>query len=935
MATCVLIDGHSEAYRAYFAMLNADLTARRTGEPTGAVFGFMRQLLAVLRAHRPEYLVVAFDPPRTFREERFPAYKATRERMPDELGSQIQRIQALLDAMGIRRVTQAGYEADDVIGTLATRAAEDGMDVFVKTGDRDLFQLATDRIRILYTAARRSAQADQPIDAAAVAAMFGVDVAQFIHMKALQGDKSDNIPGVPGVGEKSAVKLVRQFGSVDRLYARLDELSGPKLKENLRAHRAQVELNLELVTIVRDLDFAFAWDEARMPRPDTARVADLLRSLDLHSTLNEFNAWFQASDSVAGGLFPSADAGAESRAARYACIQTPDQLQDLARKLAASPVLAFDFETSSSDPLTAALVGLAVSWDAHAAAYVPLGHQQGEQLAWADVRAALAPAFAAPDKALVAHNAKYDLLMARRHDLAVGGALHDTMIQAWVLDPGRRHLGLKDLARDELGAFMQPIKDLIGTGRKRISMGAVSIDKAAPYASDDAAQTWLLHRRFRPQLAEAGLETVYADIELPLIPILADMETRGVMLDPDFLQALQGEFAARLQTLAERMNALVGYAFNLRSTQQLSRALFDVQGLQLPTTGLKRLKAGGYSTAAGVLEDLAKKDLKLDARQSEALGVILEFRQLDKLKGTYVDPLLAMGDTAERRVHTSFNQAGAATGRMSSNNPNLQNIPIRTEEGRRLRRAFVAPPDRLLMAADYNQIELRVLAHVADEPGLVQAFRDDQDIHAATAAELFKVPLAAVTRAQRGLAKTINFATVYGVTAFGLSTRSEMSFAEAEEFLHQYFRTYPQVEQYVKDTVSQVTAHGYVETLVGRKCRFVELQNPHFPAHRRGSAERAAINAPIQGSAADIIKIAMRELETALTARTLQGRMLLTVHDELVLETPRAELWPLAALTRDVMEGAYELKVPLKVDLEAGDNWRELKPVSWPQAARA
>ncbi len=618
----------------------------------------------------------------------------------------------------------------------------------------------------------------------------------------------------------------------------------------------------------------------------------------------------------------------ERRTSGYRCIQTQAQLAELVEHLTSAKVLAFDFETDSTDPLTTEAVGLALGWAEGQAAYLPVAHRQGEQLSWDAIRRALIPFFADETCIKVAHNAKFDLLIARRLGLDPAGPLHDSLLMAWVMDPGRRGLGLKDLALQELGCSMQPLKDLIGTGRKQITMGEVAIEQAAPYASDDAAQTWALYAHFRPMLQQQALWSLYEDIEQPLIRLLADIETRGVMLDRDYLRTLQQEFTARLSQLTQRMYALAGQEFNLRSPLQLGQALFGAEGLRLPTTGLKRTKSGGYSTAAGVLEDLALRVKGLDKRQNDALQTILQYRQLHKLQSTYVDNLLVQMRVDSGRVHTSFNQAGAATGRMSSNNPNLQNIPIRTEEGRRLRGAFIAPPGCILLAADYNQIELRVLAHTTCDPRLIQAFEADHDIHAITAAELFEVPLTSVSREQRGLAKTINFATIYGVSAFGLSSRTEMTRTEAEEFLDRYFMTYPKVEQYIQDTLAQASTQGYVETLTGRKRMFPELQSQSLPKQRRSAIERAAINAPIQGGAADIIKVAMINLARELAAQSLQSTMILQVHDELVLEVPEVETAVVAELTRRTMEDAFPLRVPLKVDVEVGSNWRDLQPVT-------
>ncbi len=932
MKTCVLIDGHYEAYRAYFAMAQAGLTARHTGEPTGAVFGFLRQLFSLVRDYKPDYMVVAFDPDYTFRQGKFPDYKATRERMPEELHSQIEHIRALLTAMGVSLVTHDGYEADDVIGTLATRAAAEGMKVFIRTGDRDLFQVATDQITIVYGSSGRYSSGDREYDLKEVKTRFGVDSEQYIQMKALQGDSSDNIPGVPKIGEKTAVKLLQQFGSIEGIYGHLEEVKGPKLRDNLRNFKEQLHLNLELVRIVCDMDFPFDWVQAVPFEPNHSMVAKHLGELGLNSTLSVFHELLEEQGQNVPASILEDETGAESLSVRvdgYRTIQTSEALMDLVEELEQCEVLAFDFETTSTDPIHTKLVGMSVSWGSGTGAYLPVGHQFGSQLRWELVLKSLSTVMSNPQVEKVAHNAKFDLLVARRYGLVLEGALHDTMIMAWVLDPGRRQLGLKSLALSELGVTMQPIKDLIGTGSKQLTMRQVSIDSAAPYASDDAAQTFELFRKFELELKDAKLWDLYFNLELPLIPILADIETKGLSIDEVYLRELQEEFEGRLTDLANHMYDVVGKEFSLRSTYQLSDALFGEGGLNLPTKGLKKLKKGSYSTAAGVLENLSARITGLDLRQEEALQTILKFRQLDKLKNTYVDSLLELSDSETHKVHTSFNQAGAATGRMSSNNPNLQNIPIRTEEGRRLRKAFVAASGNFLIAADYSQIELRVLAHLAEEPGLIRAFEEDQDIHAITASELFGIPLEEVDVAKRGLAKTINFATIYGVTKFGLSSRTEMNLEEAEEFLNRYFQTYPKVEQFIKAVVSQVTEQGYVETITGRRRYFHELQNDKLPSMQRAGLERAAINAPVQGSAADILKMAMRDLNMAMALKDskMQGWMVVQVHDELILETPASELMQLALLTRQCMEGAFRLKVPLKVDVEYGTNWQELAPV--------
>ncbi|MEZ4611643.1 MAG: DNA polymerase, partial [Caldilineaceae bacterium] len=584
----------------------------------------------------------------------------------------------------------------------------------------------------------------------------------------------------------------------------------------------------------------------------------------------------------------------------YRLIQDDAALAALAETLASAQRISFDVETDSTDAMAATLVGLGLAWDTGAAAYIPVGHSEGAQVPWDAVRAALQPAFADAAIPKLAHNAKYDLTVCRRHGLEVAGPIHDTMVMAWLLDPASRSLGLKAQADAELDWTMTELTDLIGTGRKQITMDAVAIEPAGMYCCADVDATIRLYDALAPRLHDADLWPIYADIELPLIPVLTDMEMTGISLDTEFLAEMSDTLGTRLAALEEELMALVGHDFNLRSTQQLSDVLFNELGF--PTKGIKKTSSGHYSTAVATLDALAANTGDLTDEQKRVLDIIFEQRQLEKLRGTYVDALPALVNPATGRVHTSFNQTGAVTGRMSSSNPNLQNIPIRTELGREIRRAFLPADGWVLLSADYSQVELRVLAHVAQEQGLIDAFRADQDIHVATAARLFDVPMAEVTRQQRGLAKTINFATVYGSSAFGISTRTEMDTKQAQQFLDQYFIMYPQIKAYVADTMTAAAEKGYVETLLGRKRFFPELLSGRLPYNQRMAVERAAINAPIQGTAADIMKIAMIRLHERLRTDGLHARMLLQVHDELVLEVPPEEVETVAALVRDVME---------------------------------
>jgi DNA polymerase-1 len=609
----------------------------------------------------------------------------------------------------------------------------------------------------------------------------------------------------------------------------------------------------------------------------------------------------------------------------YACVQDEPGLQTLLAAVASAPLLSFDVETTSTDAMQAQLVGLGLAWGKGEAAYLPLAHADVTPLAWEMVRDRLQKAFADPAVAKVAHNAKYDLTVLRRYGLDVLGVLDDTLIMAWLLDSASRSLGLKALAADLLGWQMTEITDLIGTGRKQISMEQVAAALAGAYCGADVDATIHLYEVLAPKLEAAGLWKLYTEIERPLLPVLTDMEMAGVLLDLPFLKEMSSTLGKRVLELETELHQVVGRPFNIRSTQQLSQILFEE--LRFPTRGLKKTASGHYSTAADVLDGLALLGEELSSEQRRAIDLILEHRQLEKLRGTYVDSLPALVNPETGRVHTSFSQTGAVTGRLSSSNPNLQNIPIRTEIGREIRRAIIAPPGWSLISADYSQVELRILADVADEELLIEAFLADQDIHAVTGARLFNVPLEQVTRAQRGLGKTINFATIYGVSAFGLSSRTELTPEQARQFLEQYFRTYPRIREYIEVTLTQAREHGYVETLLGRKRFFPELKNPSLPYNQRQAVERQAINAPIQGTAADIMKIAMISLHGRLQAGGYQARLLLQVHDELVLECPHEEVETITALVRDCMQSAYSLRVPLKVDVEIGPNWRDLEPV--------
>lgn len=961
MATLLLIDGHSQAYRAYFGV-KTPLTTR-LGEPTAAVYGFARKLLATIKEQKPDWYTVAFDVGDTWRHAEFPAYKATRDSMPSDMSTQMDRIAELLRALDIPIVTRTNFEADDVIGTLACQAAAAGNDVLIMTGDRDMFQLVDEHVRILYTSGGPK-PVTKVMGAAEVRERYEVDPSQFVDYKALLGDNSDNIPGVAGVGEKTAAKLINTYGSIDEIYARIDEVKPDRVREALIAAQDQVHRNRRLCAITCDVP-DLAWDPSASDRHSYKldNVIDYFTELEFNSLIREWplidagkaataplatselpvepddagqmTLFAFENDEATGG--PSAEQTgvtpivpmSPTGAATYIIVQDRAALDALVETLKSADVLSFDVETTSQHVMQAALVGLGVAWQPGHAAYIPIAHSAGTQLPWDEVRNALQPFFANPQLPKLAHNGSYDLTILLEHGMEVQGPIHDTMILAWVLDPASHMLGLKAQAGLELGWRMTEISALIGSGKKQVTIDQVPLETVAAYCGADVDATIQLFPLLAPRVRDAGMWEMYEMIERPLLPVISAMERAGILLDVDFLAEMSVRLTRQLSALARELFELVGHEFNLRSTQQMSNVLFGE--LAFPTKGIGKTSGGQLSTAVGELEKL-RLNKNLSEKQQRVIALILEQRQLEKLRGTYVDNLPALVNPKTGRLHTSFNQAGAVTGRMSSSDPNLQNIPIRTELGREIRRAFVAPPGWLLMSADYSQIELRVLAHVAREDSFIAAFRADADIHAATAARLFNVPIEEVTKEQRGLGKTINFATVYGSSAFGISNRTDFDPKAAQAFMDQYFDTYPRVRSYIESTIAQAKSAGFVQTLLGRKRFFRELVEGNVPYNQKQALERQAINAPIQGAAADIMKIAMVRLHDALVAQGFAARLLLQVHDELVLEFPPEEQTRLVALVCDVMENAWPLDVPLRVDVECGPNWYDMQPAEHPAA---
>lgn len=910
----VLLDGNALVHRAYHAI--PPLTSP-SGEPTNATYGFTSTLLKVLDELKPQYAAVAFDVGRTFRHEQYPEYKATRVAMPDDLRVQLDRVQDVVDAFNLPSKTLEGYEADDVLATLSKKAVEQGLDVIIVTGDTDTLQLIGPHVKVLLSG-RKFTDA-KLYDEAAIRERYGLEPQQLVDLKGLKGDTSDNIPGVPGVGEVTATQLLQQFGSIENLYAHLSEVPA-KLREKLEGKEADVRRGKQLVRLVSDLPIELDLDHCRLSAYDRSTVVALFRELGFHSLLQRLPKTEEATTTQLPLFAGRAGEKIEKPSlGQYYLINTEQGLRDLVAKIRMKGACALDAEATSLRPVEAELVGISVAYQEGEGYYIPVGHvpsaASAPQLPLEFVREQLGPVLADASIAKYAHNANYDLIVLNQHGFTVRGLQFDTMIAAYLLDPSGRNLGLKGLAWQELGVEMTTIEELIGKGKNQLTIDQVAIDRVFPYAAADADMTLRLVARQEAQLKDKQLWKLFTDIEMPLVPVLMDMECTGVALDVDLLRRMSRELYQRLNELELQIQQQVGYPFNLSSSQQLSDALFVKLGL--PTTDIPRGASGYYSTAAEVLERLRGVHPVID--------LILEHRQLSKIKSTYVDALPLMVNPRTGRLHTSWNQTATVTGRISSSEPNLQNIPIRTDIGRRVRQAFIAQPGWKLLGADYSQVELRILAHVSGDENLLAAFRRGEDIHASTASRILGVPIEQVTPEMRRLAKTINFGLIYGMSDWGLAARTELSQEEAAQFIAKYFAQYPRVQQYLARIKQQAAEQGYVETLLGRKRYFPELKSGS-KAHGslKAAAQRMAINHPIQGTAADIIKIAMIRLYNELQNCNLRSKMILQVHDELVLEVPDGELDVVSKLVKSVMESAYQLDAPLKVDIKIGQNWGEM-----------
>jgi DNA polymerase-1 len=1007
-------------HRAFHALPETLTSA--SGEVANATYGFTVMLLKILNEEQPDYIAVTFDRPTpTFRHIQFADYKAHRPTLPETMRPQFGRIREIVEAFNIPIYEKDGFEADDVLGTLSVQANQQGVQTIILTGDMDTLQLVNQHVHVM--AAKRGITEVVIYDENAVQARYGFGPAYIPDYKGLVGDKSDNIPGVPGVGEKTASRLIGEFGSLENIFAHLAELK-PKEQRLLTGKEDQAKQSKYLATIVLNAPVQLDLEACKPDKLDREKILALFREMDFRSLPNklpggsgsgeaapaqqsgarqrqrpelaqdeelllaapigivpiltppeppDFKTTFETPGQLQAGV-PAPTTGAEGAAPEEeepdavqlnlfglpepaqtqvrslrmpaetsqpsffldeveelkkgesdaqkhtstSLVTNDSEMQQLVQQLQNAGSFAFDTETTSEDPWHAELVGMSISSTPGQAFYIPLGHvvtpdnqEPGPQLAMKEALEALRPVLEDERIQKYMHNAKYDMLLLARYGISIQGLAFDSMLGAYLTNPGQRGLGLKEQTFQRLGIVMTPITDLIGRGSKALSMSQVPVRIAADYAGADADMTLRLVAPISEELKKHGLWDLYTRVENPLLPVLMQMEMHGVALDEAFLRELEITLKDKLETLVQEIYGSLGHEFNINSPKQLGDILFGE--LKLPSG--KKTKTG-YSVSADVIEGLRGQHPMVD--------YLLGYRQLSKLKSTYVDALLSLMDTTTGRIHTSYNQTVASSGRLSSTNPNLQNIPVRTEEGRQIRRAFVATPGSLFLTADYSQFELRILAHITHEQRLVEAFSQDEDIHTITAASLFEIPPEEVNRDQRRLAKTVVYAVLYGQSAFGLAQVTRMSNSDSAAFIKRYHETFPRVKEYVDRTLNQAHKQGYVNTLFGRKRFFLDMLS--LPVQERQALEREAMNMPIQGTNADLIKIAMIRMQYQLQTRKLKSKMLLQVHDELIFEVPEDELDTLKKLVKEVMEGVYKLDVPIEVEIKVGKNWYEAEP---------
>jgi len=886
----VLFDAHALIHRAFHAIPALSL---KTGEPTGAVFGFASMLLKSLSDLKPTHVAVCFDSAGpTFRHELYEEYKAHRPKAPDELISQFATVRELVSTFNIPSFELAGYEADDLLGTLSRQAEEREIDTIIVTSDTDTLQLVAPHVRVMMPRQGRSFNDTIIYDETAVEERYSLAPEQIADLKGLEGDPSDNIKGVPGVGEKTATRLISQFGSVEGIYENLDEVSPPRIQQKLAENREAAFLSKDLTTIATDAPIQLDMDACLLHSYSRQDVVELFHKL-------EFNSLIGKLPQTSGEKIETVMAKA-SGSGDYRLVDSEKKLDELLSELRKAGEFAFDTETTGLDAMQAQLVGLSFATTSNAAHYIPVGHGSGTQLAVDGVLNRLRPLFENPDKAKIAHNGKYDMTILANCGIHVENLAFDTMIAAYLL--GEKSLGLKSLALAKLGIEMTPITDLIGIGSKQLSMDQVDIAEASKYACADADVTLQLYHLLAPRLEQEGLMRLFAEVEMPLVPVLLSMEMSGVKLNGDYLTALSQQMQQQIYDIEAQIYNSIGHQFNVNSPQQLAGVLFDELGL--PASKRR-------STDARVLEELKGHHPIVD--------LMLQYRQLAKVKSTYVDALPSLISPETGRIHTSFNQTQTATGRLSSSRPNLQNIPV----GKQIRQAFVPDRDCLFLSADYSQIELRIMAHLSQDEGLMSAFINDEDIHTQTASEVFEVAREEVTPDMRRIAKVINFGVLYGMSSYGLEQATALSRQEAGKFIETYFDRFSGVKAFTKSTIAEAKEKGYAQTILGRRRYIPGINSSNYQA--RSEAQRMAINMPVQGTASDIIKVAMIRIQRRIDELGLKSKMILQVHDELVFEVPRSELMELRGIVYDIMPSAITLCVPVKVDIKIGENWGEME----------
>ena len=903
----VLIDGSGFIFRAFHGL---PPMTRPDGTPVNAVLGFTNMLWKILRDSEAEYFAVIFDTARkTFRSDIYPEYKAHRPPPPDELIPQFDLVREATQAFNVPSLEMRGYEADDLIATYTRLAREAGMHVTIVSSDKDLMQLVEDHQVVMLDHFK-----NREIDAEGVQEKFGVGPERVIDVQALAGDSSDNVPGVPGIGVKTAAQLINEYGDLDALLARAEEIKQPKRRQNLIDHADLARVSRDLVTLRQDVPDLEPLENLAMREIEPETLMAFLKEQGFNSAITRIGSQLGIEEGAAAGV----PAPAPPEESEYSLVQSADALKTWIQLAREAGTVAFDTETTSLDAGRAELVGFSLSVKPGEACYVPLAHRATdllagaetfEQIPMAEALTLLKPMLEDPAILKIGQNIKYDMRIMAQHGIEIA-PIDDSMLLSYVLDGGLHGHGMDELSTLHFDHKPIPFKQVAGTGKNQITFDQVPLAEACDYAAEDADITLRLHQLLKPRLVAEHMVTLYERLERPLAPVLARMEMAGIKVERAALARLSEDFAARIAVFETEIHALAGRPFTIGSPKQLGEILFDEMAIE----GGKKGKSGAYATGADVLEGLAAQGHDLPAR-------VLDWRQLSKLKSTYTDALLGHINPKTGRVHTSYSMTGASTGRLSSNDPNLQNIPVRTEEGRNIRRAFIAEQDHILLSADYSQIELRILAHIAGVDTLKEAFHNGVDIHALTASQVFDTPIEDMDPMVRRSAKAINFGIIYGISPFGLARQLGVAQGEAKAYIEAYFARYPGIKDYMERTKKEAHERGFVATLYGRRIHLPGI-NEKNPAHR-GFSERAAINAPIQGTAADIIKRAMIIMEDALAADGLKARMLLQVHDELIFEVPRDEAEATAALVRRVMESAAHLDVPLIVDTGTADNWAE------------